>query len=116
MRRRNSWRKRGFGLEYCGPARYYQAAGAKGTIGFISALSEHFCFRCNRLRLTANGQLMPCLMSEQAIDLRTPLRAGATDDELRAGVLQAIGAKPAGHQISAAVRRPGAAPMSRIGG
>lgn len=99
-----------------GPARYYRLAGAKGSIGFISPLSEHFCFRCNRLRLTANGQLMPCLMSEQAIDVRPLLRSHAGDDELRERVLEAIRAKPAGHQMGVVQRGPGAAPMSRIGG
>ncbi len=99
-----------------GPARYYRIAGAPGTIGFISPLSEHFCFRCNRLRLTAHGQLMPCLMSEQAIDLRSALRAGASDEALRQLVLQAIGAKPLGHQMRAQGGRARGAPMSRIGG
>jgi len=99
-----------------GPARYYQIGGAAGTIGFISPLSEHFCFRCNRLRLTAHGQLMPCLMSEQAIDLRTPLRAGVTDEALCELVLQAISAKPAGHRLAAQKYPLGATPMSRIGG
>ena len=99
-----------------GPARYYQIEGASGSIGFISPISEHFCFRCNRLRLTANGQLLPCLMSEQGIDVRSALRSGASDDELRALVVQAIGAKPAGHRLGAAARGPGATPMSRIGG
>jgi len=99
-----------------GPARYYQIPGAGGTIGFISPLSEHFCFRCNRLRLTAHGQLLPCLMSERAIDLRTPLRAGADDEELRRLVLEAISAKPVGHRVGPSSARPPAAPMSRIGG
>ncbi|HOG45197.1 MAG TPA: GTP 3',8-cyclase MoaA [Anaerolineae bacterium] len=99
-----------------GPARYYRIAGASGSIGFISPLSEHFCFGCNRLRLTADGQLMPCLMSERAIDLRSLLRRGANDDELQSAVRAAIAAKPAGHHMDAGPRGPGARPMSRIGG
>ena len=99
-----------------GPARYYRIAGAEGTVGFISPLSEHFCFRCNRLRLTANGQLLPCLMSEQAVDMRPGLRSGASDEELRAQVLQAIRAKPAGHQMGKGIDRSAGTPMSRIGG
>ncbi len=99
-----------------GPARYYRIAGAPGTIGFISPLSEHFCFRCNRLRLTANGELLPCLMTEQGIDVRQALRGGAGDEELRRLVLQAIHDKPAGHHMGTAPRGLGAAPMSRIGG
>lgn len=104
------------GQQGAGPARYYRVPGAAGTIGFISALSEHFCFRCNRLRLTADGQLMPCLMSEQAVDLRAALRTGASDEGLRELVLQAIGAKPPGHRMAQEPRGPGAKPMSRIGG
>ncbi len=99
-----------------GPARYYRLATSNGTLGFISPLSEHFCTRCNRLRLTANGQLMPCLMSEQAIDLRSVLRSSAGDEELRRRVLDAIRAKPEGHHMGAAPRTAGATPMSRIGG
>ncbi len=99
-----------------GPARYYRLAGANGSIGFISALSEHFCFRCNRLRLTADGQLMPCLMSERGVDVRPLLRSGAGDEELRERVLQAIRAKPAGHHMGEVQRGPEAPPMSRIGG
>ncbi|MCL6430836.1 MAG: GTP 3',8-cyclase MoaA [Anaerolineae bacterium] len=99
-----------------GPARYYQIDGASGTIGFISPISEHFCFRCNRLRLTADGQLLPCLMSEQGVDVRSALRSGASDEALRALVVQAIGAKPSGHRLGAVTRGPGATPMSRIGG
>jgi cyclic pyranopterin phosphate synthase len=99
-----------------GPARYYRLPGATGTIGFISPLSEHFCTRCNRLRLTAGGQLLPCLMSEEAIDMRPALRSGASDEELRGRVEQAIRAKPAGHEMGKKRRGAGAAPMSRIGG
>ncbi len=99
-----------------GPARYYRVEGAEGTIGFISPLSEHFCFRCNRLRLTANGRLLPCLMSEDGIDVRSALRHGATGEELRQLVLQAISAKPAGHRMGVAHGGARGTPMSRIGG
>ena len=54
-----------------GPARYYRLPGANGTLGFITPISEHFCYQCNRLRLTADGQLRPCLLSDDEIDLRT---------------------------------------------
>jgi cyclic pyranopterin phosphate synthase len=53
-----------------GPARYFRLAGARGNIGFISPLSRHFCGECNRLRVTANGKLLSCLLQEEAIDLR----------------------------------------------
>lgn len=98
-----------------GPARYYRLPGAEGTIGFISAVTEHFCHYCNRLRLTSDGRLLPCLLSSATIDLRTPLRNGATDEELRALFLQAVVAKPRGHTLSEAMC-PSALPMSHIGG
>jgi len=60
-----------------GPAECFRLSGAPGTVGFIGALSSHFCARCNRLRLTASGQLRPCLLSSYEIDLRKPLREGA---------------------------------------
>jgi cyclic pyranopterin phosphate synthase len=82
-----------------GPARYYRLPGATGTIGFISPLSEHFCGGCNRLRLTADGQLRPCLLSEREIDLRTPLRSGAGPAEIREILEQAIASKPSGHHL-----------------
>lgn len=98
-----------------GPARYYQLPGAAGTVGFISAITEHFCRFCNRLRLTSDGRLLPCLLSSATIDLRTPLRNGATDEELRALFLQAVIAKPRGHALAEGVLPP-SLPMSHIGG
>ena len=65
-----------------GPAKYFRLPQAKGTIGFITPVSEHFCFRCNRLRLTADGKLRPCLLSKDEIDLRQPLRSGMSSAEL----------------------------------
>jgi cyclic pyranopterin phosphate synthase len=73
-----------------GPARYYRLPGAKGTLGFITPISEHFCYRCNRLRLTADGQLRPCLLSDYEIDLRTPLRQGADVAQIKELLLQGI--------------------------
>ncbi len=98
-----------------GPARYYQLSGAKGTLGFISPVTEHFCQGCNRLRLTSDGRLLPCLLSDLSIDLRTPLRAGASDEELRAILQQAIVAKPRGHRLAENLV-PGCRTMSQIGG
>lgn len=83
-----------------GPARYYRLPSAKGTIGFIAPISEHFCFRCNRLRLTADGRLLPCLLADQEIDLRTPLRGGASPQQIRRLILEAIASKPEGHQVA----------------
>lgn len=99
-----------------GPARYYQLPGAEGTLGFISPVSEHFCFGCNRLRLTSNGQILPCLMSDLAFDLRKPLREGADDDALREIFEIATGAKPQGHHLAENLLPECALPMSQVGG
>lgn len=66
-----------------GPARYYRLPNAQGTIGVISAVSNHFCASCNRLRLTADGKIKPCLFSDEEYDVRTALRTGTDDDVLR---------------------------------
>jgi cyclic pyranopterin phosphate synthase len=103
-----------------GPARYWRVPGAQGTLGFISAISEHFCATCNRLRLTSDGRLMPCLFSDLEYDLRGPLRAGSDDEDLRRIFLEAVRHKPEGHCLSdAAVGAPLAASrheMSQVGG
>lgn len=99
-----------------GPARYYQLPGAQGTLGFISPVSEHFCQACNRLRLTSDGRLLPCLMSDRAIDLRAPLRAGADDAALQTVFQQAIMAKPRGHTLADQLLSECVLPMSCIGG
>ena len=65
-----------------GPAHSYRLPHAKGTVGFISQITNDMCLRCNRLRLTAEGQLRPCLMADGEVDLRTPLRSGASDAEI----------------------------------
>jgi cyclic pyranopterin phosphate synthase len=98
-----------------GPARYYQLPGAEGTIGFIGALSEHFCVNCNRLRLTADGKLRPCLMSEHEIDLRTPLRAGVDMGALKNLIKTAIRRKPPRHDLGHAPS-PRNRTMAEIGG
>jgi cyclic pyranopterin phosphate synthase len=82
-----------------GPARYYRLPGGQGTVGFISPVSEHFCSGCNRLRLTADGQLRPCLLSDYEIDLRTPLRQGAGIGEIKDLLLRGIGQKPEQHHL-----------------
>jgi cyclic pyranopterin phosphate synthase len=100
-----------------GPSRNYRLEGARGVIGFISPVSDHFCGFCNRLRLTAAGKLRPCLFSDTGIDVRTPLRNGATDDDLAGLFARAVLIKPRGHglQESDACRRAIPA-MSMIGG
>jgi len=98
-----------------GPARYYRLPGASGTIGFITAVSEHFCQHCNRLRLTADGQLRPCLLSDLEIDLRTPLRHGADVGQVQGLLLAAIGRKPEQHHLDERIEARDRV-MSQIGG
>lgn len=98
-----------------GPARYYRLEGAEGTIGFISPVSEHFCARCNRLRLSADGRLRPCLLSDAEVDLRTLLRNGAGPEEVRERIAEAIRRKPAGHRLAEG-EFPHERTMSEIGG
>lgn len=98
-----------------GPAKYFQFKGAKGTVGFISPLTEHICFKCNRLRLTASGKLRPCLMSEDEIDLKAPLRQGASIDEIKGLITRAVEQKPEQHRLSEGIPRD-QRPMSQVGG
>jgi cyclic pyranopterin phosphate synthase len=98
-----------------GPARYYRLPQAKGTLGFITPISEHFCHRCNRLRLTADGHLRPCLLSEYEIDLRAPLREGADVERIKTLILQAIERKPMQHHLDEC-QVPTGRVMSEIGG
>ncbi len=86
----------GAGIDGVGPARYLRAPGG-GRVGIISAVSEPFCDTCNRVRLSATGQLHTCLARDETVDLRTPLRAGLDDDELAARVRAGVLAKPEGH-------------------
>jgi cyclic pyranopterin phosphate synthase len=98
-----------------GPAKYFRLPGASGTIGFISPVTEHFCFQCNRLRLTADGKLRPCLLSEDEIDLKAPLRGGAPMEELKKLIARAIATKPKGHRLAEG-NRPKGRPFSQVGG
>lgn len=83
------------------PARRYSLKGALGAVGFISAVSGHFCRDCNRIRLTADGKLKPCLLTEKEIDIKTPLRAGAGDEELKNIFIAAAGFKPSDYGLAA---------------
>jgi GTP 3',8-cyclase len=89
-----------------GPAAYARLAGAKGRIGFIAAVSHHFCKTCNRLRLTADGKLRACLFAEDEIDIRGPLRNGASPDELQQIIRSAAAAKPKGHTLNEENAKP----------
>jgi cyclic pyranopterin phosphate synthase len=94
-----------------GPARYFHFEGALGTVGFINALSRHFCDECNRLRLTAEGKLRPCLFSDDEFDVKAALQQG-DEDAVRAIFRQALAAKPDEHHHRVGTRRL----MSQIGG
>jgi len=100
-----------------GPATYYRLAGAKGTIGFISPLTEpSFCNRCNRMRLTPDGKLRPCLLGEDEIDLKSPLRNNAPMDKLKRLILQAVASKPEHHPLIGDNFKLINRKMSQIGG
>lgn len=98
-----------------GEARIYQFPGAKGTVGFISTVSAPFCASCNRARLTADGLLRLCLLRDKEVDLLTPLRQGAAEDDLRQIILDGIWWKPWGHGLEEDVI-PLTRVMSQIGG
>ncbi|KAB2953293.1 GTP 3',8-cyclase MoaA [Heliorestis acidaminivorans] len=104
------------GIKGCGPATYYTLPSAQGTVGFISAISKHFCGTCNRLRLTAEGQLRPCLHAQKEMDLKTPLRMGATEKKLQLLFRQAIESKPEQHCLSDEGWAGQGRIMSQIGG
>ena len=101
--------------ELDGEARLYQLPHALGTIGFISSVTQPFCASCTRARLTADGRLRLCLLREKEVDLLTPLRNSATNDELKEMIEQAIWWKPWGHGLSQDII-PLNRVMSEIGG
>jgi len=80
-----------------GPARYWQVNDSDSRIGFISPHSNNFCASCNRLRVTAEGQLLLCLGNDNAISLRDLMRAGVSDDELADQIRRALAQKPERH-------------------
>jgi cyclic pyranopterin phosphate synthase len=99
-----------------GPAERFKFESARGEIGFIRPISQHFCNTCNRLRLTASGQLRPCLMSDVQIDLKTPLRKECSDGKLTEVFLQAVRQKPSEHNLSIGHPAIVSAQMCAIGG
>lgn len=99
-----------------GPARYYRFSDAPGVIGFISAVTHHFCESCNRLRLTSDGKLRPCLFSETEIDLKSAIRGGAPDEEIERLLRLSVQIKPEKHSIPSETRFEYLKPISRIGG
>jgi len=95
-----------------GPARTFRIPGALGTVGFISPLGEHFCQNCNRLRLTADGYLRPCLLLDGEINVRNALRTG---ESLLPLLQKAVDAKPEGHELLLQ-HYPESRRMAQIGG
>ena len=92
-----------------GEARVFHLHGAKGDVGFISSVTHPFCSACTRARLTSDGRLRLCLLREKEVDLLTPLRAGATLEELRHLILDGVWEKPWGHGLA-----DGVIPLNRV--
>ncbi len=105
-----------FSENSAGPSDNYQLPDALGVIGFISPITRHFCESCRRLRLTADGKIRPCLLSDTEIDVKSPLRSGCDDAELERLFRLALEIKPDRHYINET--EPGCfqRTMSRIGG
>ena len=99
-----------------GPARRYKYEDAIGEIGFIPALSQHFCNKCNRLRLTASGQLRPCLLSDHQEDLKEAIRQDCSDQQLADIFLKTVGHKPSDHNLIAKNPARVCGQMRAIGG
>jgi len=107
-----------------GPAKYYQIKGGQGTIGFITALSQHFCKTCNRIRLTSEGKLRPCLFSNMEVDIKQAIRKsarGKNEGFLRKKIIrdklkEAVRLKPEGHKLNIKNQENLSFHMSRIGG
>ena len=102
-----------------GPARYFDIAETGGRLGLITPLTNNFCDGCNRIRVTATGQLFPCLGGREQVDLRAALRSAAPDAALAAALDEAMRIKPRRHHF--AIEAPGGAPalarhMSMTGG
>ncbi len=92
-----------------GEAEVFRLPGGQGIVGFISTVSKPFCHSCTRARLTADGRLRLCLLREDEVDLLTPMRAGASDQELRTLIIEGIWRKPMGHRLA-----EGEAPLNRV--
>ena len=107
-----------------GPAKYYQIKGGQGTIGFITALSQHFCKTCNRIRLTSEGKLRPCLFSNTEVDIKQAIRKLAGDKSegflrkkiIRDKLKEVVRLKPEGHKLNITNQENLSFHMSRVGG
>jgi cyclic pyranopterin phosphate synthase len=99
-----------------GPVERYRFKSAKGEIGFIGALSHHFCPSCNRIRLTSDGKVRPCLFSDDEVDIKSALRTGGSPESLKEIFLQAIAKKPRQHYTGELEGQEVVRAMSMIGG
>jgi len=99
-----------------GPAHRYRFEGGRGEVGFIPAISHHFCSRCNRLRLTADGHLRPCLLSDRQEDVKGPLRASGTDADIAEIFFRATRHKPSDHNLEVGEPAHVCCQMRSIGG
>lgn len=97
------------------PARTWRIPGARGTIGFISPISAPFCESCNRVRLTADGNLRLCLLRPDEVNLRDLMRAGASNADILRRVRGGVWRKPWGHRVAEGERNT-IRGMSQIGG
>jgi GTP 3',8-cyclase len=104
------------GLRGAAPAERFWVGGGPGQVGVIGSVTRPFCGSCDRVRLTADGQVRNCLFAATETDLRTPLRTGASDDELAARWRRAVAGKLPGHGINDPGFLQPARPMSAIGG
>jgi len=101
--------------DFVDPSRPFRIPGAKGTLGFISSVTEPFCQGCGRVRLTADGKLRLCLLRDDEVDLLSPLRAGADFDKIRALMKEGAFHKPWGHGLATGVFAEDRS-MNQIGG
>lgn len=99
-----------------GPAQVFKLPASLGSLGFISPISNHFCDRCNRLRLTAEGMLRSCLLSDRQADVKELLRNDAPDEVIKEKIMEAIRNKPKGHGLKPGETGDCHGRMSRIGG
>ena len=100
-----------------GPAKYYKLPHFMGSFGFITPMSQHFCYECNRIRLTADGKFKLCLLSDKEIDVKSALRSGASDEIILGLFHRALAEKPAAHRLKEYDSETGLARgMSQIGG
>ncbi len=99
-----------------GPARNFRIGATQSKIGVISAVSQHFCETCNRVRLTARGVLALCLGQEDSVNLRDPLRSGISDEALKQLIVDAIAKKPERHHFNENVHNIEFRQMVNLGG